>query len=132
MSDLYGQKTDLESCEDPSISVGRTRKEKPMKMYKTARYRVKPEKVTEVEQAMNEHAARLKEQFPGFLWWTVKAKEDPNLYLSLIISPDENTNQQASGSEGTGIFVNVLYPNLIGEVEWTDWQPVAHTTSIPD
>lgn len=103
-----------------------------MKLYKTARYRVKPEKVAEVEKAMHDHAARLKEQFPGFLWWTVKEKENPTQFLSLIIAPDENTNQQASDCEGTGQFVDVLYPNLIGEVEWTDWQPVAHTASIPD
>lgn len=102
-----------------------------MKLYKTARYKVNPEKTEEVEQAMHEHAARLKEQFPGFVWWTVRDKEDPTRYLSLIISPDEETNRKASDSEGTGRFVDVLYPNLIGEVEWTDWEPVAHTAPVP-
>ncbi len=101
-----------------------------MRLYKTARYRVKPEKVTEVEKAMDEHAARLKERFPDFLWWTIKDKENPTLYLTLIIAPDEKTNQQASDSDGTRKFVAVLYPNLIGEVEWTDWEPVAYTTAL--
>lgn len=102
-----------------------------MKLYKTARYRVKPEKVPEVERAMHEHVARLKEGFPGFLWWTVKDKVDPTRYFTLIIAPDEKTNQQASDSEGTRKFVRVLYPNLIGEVEWTDWVAVAHTGPLP-
>ena len=101
-----------------------------MKLYKTARYRVKPEKTAEVEAAMHAHAQRLKEQFPGFLWWTIKDKTDPTIYLSLIISPDETTNQKASDSEGTGIFVDALYPNLIGDVEWIDWEPVAYTAVV--
>jgi hypothetical protein len=102
-----------------------------LKLYKTARYKVKPEKVTEVERAMQEHVARLKEDFSGFLWWTVRDKDDPTRYLTLIIAPDEKTNQQASDSEGTKKFVNVLYPNLSGEVEWTDWEPVTYTGSLP-
>jgi hypothetical protein len=93
---------------------------------------VKPEKIGDVEKAMHEHAAHLKEQFPGFFWWTVKDKEDPTRYLSLIIPPDEETNQKASDSEGTKRFVDVLYPNLIGEIEWTDWEPVAYISPLPD
>ncbi len=102
-----------------------------MKLYKTARYKVKPEKIDIVEKARHEHAAHFTEQFPGILWWTVKDKEDPTRYLSLIIVTDEATNEKASESEGTAKFVDVLYPNLIGEVEWTDWEPVAYTAPIP-
>jgi quinol monooxygenase YgiN len=102
-----------------------------MKLYKTARYKVKSDKIDDVEKAMHEHAAHLKEEFPGFLWWTIRDKEDPTRYLSLIIPPDEAANQKASESEGTKKFVDVLYPNLIGEIEWTDWEPVAYTASLP-
>lgn len=103
-----------------------------MKLHKTARYRVKPEMAADVEKAMHEHAKRLKEQFPGLLWWTIREKENPSQYLTLIIAADESTNQQASNSEGTSKFVALLYPNLIGEIEWTDWEPVAYTFPIFD
>ena len=101
-----------------------------MKMYKTASYRITPESRTSVERAMQEYAAHLKQAFPGQRWWTARSQKDPLCYLSVIVAPDEETDRAASDSAGTGKFVDALYPNVVGEVEWTDWQPIASTHSL--
>ena len=98
-----------------------------MPLYKTAEYRVNEDAIAEVEKAMHVHARNMREM--GMLWWTVK---DRNRYISLIIAPDEATNQTASTSDGTKEFVDVLYPNVVGEVEWTDWIPVAGSHVLPN
>jgi hypothetical protein len=54
----------------------------------------------------------------------------PLSYITIIASPDKQTNEAASKSKGTAQFVDALYPNVAGEVEWTDWQHVASTDSI--
>ena len=45
--------------------------------------------------------------------------------ITIIASPDEQTNEAAPKSKGTAQFVDALYPNVVGEVEWTDWHHVA-------
>ena len=98
-----------------------------MSICKTAEYRVREKAVPEVEKAMHVHARNMREM--GMLWWTVK---DGNRYISLIIAPDAATNEKASKSEGTEQFVDVLYPNVIGEVAWTDWTVVAGSHKLPN
>lgn len=79
---------------------------------------------------MHGHAERLKRDFPEMLWWTARNQEDPFSYITIIVAPDEQTNRSASDSDGTAEFVDALYPNVVGEVKWTDWQHIASTGSL--
>jgi hypothetical protein len=106
--------------------------DKSMKLYKTACYRIKPESQSSVERAMQVYAAYLKREFPAQRWWTARSQTDPLSYISVIAAPDEKINRAASDSDGTGVFVDALYPNVVGEVEWTDWQPVASTHPLQE
>jgi len=54
----------------------------------------------------------------------------PFSYITIIASPDEQTNEAAPKSKGTAQFVERSPPIVAGEVEWTDWQHVASTDSI--
>ncbi len=103
-----------------------------MKLYKTACYRITAQSQPSVERAMHEYAAYLKREFPEQRWWTARSQEDPLSYISVIVAPDEQTNRAASDSDGTGVFVDALYPNVVGEVEWTDWQSVASTHALQE
>ncbi len=49
----------------------------------------------------------------------------PLSYITIIASPDEHINEAAPKSKGTAQFVDAIYPQCCGEVEWTDWQHVA-------
>jgi hypothetical protein len=98
-----------------------------MRIHQTAHYRIKPESQTSVEQAMHKFAARLKRDFPQHSWWTARNPKDQLSYLTVIVSPDEQINEAASKSEATAQFVDALYPNVVGEVAWADWQHVAST-----
>jgi hypothetical protein len=79
---------------------------------------------------MHTFAVQLKRDFPRHFWWTARNPKDPLSYMTVIASPDDETNEAASKSEGTAQFVDALYPNVVGEVAWTDWQHVASTGSI--
>jgi hypothetical protein len=103
-----------------------------MKLYKTACYRITPESKHSVEEAMIRYAGYLKREFPGMRWWTARSQSDPLSFISIIVAPDMETNRAASDSDGTGVFVDDLYPNVVGEVEWTDWQLVASTHPLSD
>jgi hypothetical protein len=101
-----------------------------MKTYQTAHYRITSESQASVEKAMREFATRLKWEFPRHFWWTARNKSDPLSYISVIASPDEQTEEAASKSEATVKFVEALYPNVVGEVKWSDWEHVASTQPL--
>ena len=102
-----------------------------MALYRTAEYRVKDGMAESVERAMQDRAADLKEHFPGFLWWTAKSKAEGDLYLTFMVSPDEATFEAAAKNPGNELFVEALYPNVVGEIKWTDWTLVDTTHLIP-
>ena len=101
-----------------------------MKIYQTAHYHITPESQAPVEKAMQEFASQLIRDFPQHSWWTARNPKDPLSYVTIIAAPDEQANEAASKSEATAKFVDALYSNVVGEVEWTDWQHVASTRPI--
>lgn len=102
-----------------------------MKIYQTAEYRITSESQTAVEKAMRAFAARLKREFPKHLWWTARNSKNPLSYISIIVATDERADEVVSKSEATTQFVEALYPNVQGEVKWTDWRQIASTADLP-
>ncbi len=96
-----------------------------MPIFKIARYRIRPEARDAVEQAMREYAKRIAFDAPGSTWVTYRDAKDADLYVSLIGTSDPAAFERDSKAEGTRLFVDALYPNVVGEVEWADYEPVA-------
>ena len=99
-------------------------------VYQIAEYRITAASKDSVEEAMRKFAARLKSEFPNHFWWTARNAKDPLSYISIIASPDAATDEAASKSQATAEFVEALYPNVEGEVKWTELETVASTSDL--
>jgi quinol monooxygenase YgiN len=96
-----------------------------MPIFKIARYQVKPEARDAVEQAMREFAAHVAFELQGTTWVTYQEAGAPDRYVSIITAETEEDDRRHRDSAGTKKFVEALYPNVVGEVAFTDYAPVA-------
>jgi quinol monooxygenase YgiN len=96
-----------------------------MPVIKIARYRIRPESREAVEQAMRDFAKYVAFELPDSTWVTYSEATDPDRYVSVITAVDEDADHRHRDAVGTKRFVEALYPNVVGEVELTDYQPVA-------
>jgi quinol monooxygenase YgiN len=98
-------------------------------IFKIARYEVRPDEREAAEQAIREFAQYVQEHLEGSDWATYREKSNPNRFVSLISIVDEKADEWHRRAPGTRRFVDALYPKLVGEVEFTDYELVA--TSEP-
>lgn len=96
-----------------------------MPVFKIARYEVQPEAREEVERAIQEFAAYVRAELRDSSWVTYRDKKNPNRYVSLISADDEAADERHRKAPGTKRFVEVLYPRLVGQVEFTEYEPFA-------
>jgi quinol monooxygenase YgiN len=96
-----------------------------MPIFKIARFEVRPEARDAVEQAMKEFAAHVAFELPGTSWRTYREPGESHHYISLIADDDEEAARRHRESPGTKKFVEALYPNVIGEVVFTEYEAVA-------
>ena len=97
-------------------------------IYMTARFRIQPETLTACAYAINDFIDYIKANEPDTLQYTsVNETDDPFAFLHFFVFKDEAAEERHRGSPGTMAFVDALYPNLIGDVEFTRWQEVATT-----
>lgn len=96
-----------------------------MSVFKIARYEVRPEAREEVERAIQEFAAYVRAELGDSSWVTYRDKQNPNRYVSLISADDEAADERHRKAPGTKRFVEVLYPRLVGPVEFTEYEPFA-------
>jgi quinol monooxygenase YgiN len=102
-----------------------------MPIYQTARFQVRPEAVERAEEANHEFVNYILGHEPGTLVYTVHQQEhDPTLFLSFMIFQDEAAREQHRGSEGVRRFTEVLYPELLAPVEFTEYTVVASTGTV--
>lgn len=96
-----------------------------MTVYKIARFEVDPGAVESVEEAMREFARFVGTELDDSTWTTYREKGGPNSYLSIITADDAAAERRHRDASGTKDFANRLYPNVIGDVVFTDYELVA-------
>ena len=101
-----------------------------MPVIKIARYEIRPEERAEVERAMREFAAYVGSQLRDSAWVTYREKGNPNRFVSLITADDEAAEERHRGADGTKDFAEVLYPRLVGDVEFTDYEIVTSSHRV--
>lgn len=92
---------------------------------KLARYEVRPEAREGVEAAMHEFATYVREELPDGSWATFQEIDDPNRFVSLIVVDSPEADLRHQRAPGTRRFVEKLYPNVVGEVEFTEYRRLA-------
>ena len=101
-----------------------------MAVFKIARYSVKLGSIDEVESAIQEFARYVGSNLEDSTWTTYRRTDKPGEYVSLIQARDEEADQHHRNAPGTKRFVEVLYPNVVGEVEFTDYALLATSTDM--
>lgn len=98
-----------------------------MAIYQTGGYRVKPEAVEKVKQAIKVFVRYVQENEPGtkmYLAW--QEKNDPTRFNHLFIFENEAAQVHHGESAAVKQFESVYSPELVGgEVVFTDYEMIA-------
>ena len=99
-----------------------------MPIYQTARFKVRAEALERCEAAIREFVAYIKANEPGTLLYTsVRENDDPTSFLHFFIFVDAAAREKHRTSDGVRRFTDVLYPETLAGVEFTDYSGVAST-----
>jgi quinol monooxygenase YgiN len=97
-----------------------------MPIHETARYRVKPEAREKCEAAVREFIEYIGKHEPGTLVYTsLQEAEDATSFLHYYIFADEAARDRHGNGAGAKGFTDILYPVLVGDVEFTEYLVVA-------
>lgn len=95
-------------------------------IYMTARFRVQPESFSACLYTINDFIEYIKANEPDTLQYTsVNDFDDPYTFLHFFVFKDEAAEERHRNSPAVRAFVEALYPNLIGDVEFARWNEVA-------
>ena len=99
-----------------------------MPIFKTAQYQVRPESVDKCTEANREFIAYVKTNEPGTLRYTcLQRVDDPTSFMNFMIFQDAGAEEQHRKSEGVRRFTEILYPETVAGVAFTDYATVAST-----
>jgi quinol monooxygenase YgiN len=100
-----------------------------MPIYQTARYQVKPQSRVLCEQAVREFVAYVTQHEQGttLYYWSWQQPDDPTRFLNVFAFADEAAREKHRTSEGVMRFTSILYPELIRDVEFTEYTLLAST-----
>ncbi len=99
-----------------------------MAIYKTARFKVRPEAQAKYKQAIKEFVAYIKDNEPGtHLYTALQEVEDATSFLHFFIFEDAAAEEIHRTSEAVKHFTSILYPETVDGVVFTDYKLVAST-----
>jgi len=99
-----------------------------MPIFQTAYFKVKPESRALCERAILEFIDYIKANEPGTLRYTsLQRADDPNSFMHFFIFQDEAAREIHRSSESVERFTSALYPELNGEVTFTEYAMLAST-----
>lgn len=104
-----------------------------MPIYQTAHYRVKPQAVDKVKQAIAEFVDYVKSNEPGtWVYSAWQQADDPTRFVHIFTFEDEAAQARHSESDAVQRFESVYSPELVGgPVVFTDYRLVASNQRSP-
>lgn len=99
-----------------------------MTIYQTACFVVRDDALQICEKAIREFIDYVRENEPDTLMYTsLQEKEKHNHFLHYFIFRDESARDLHANSEAVKHFTEILYPNLVANVEFTEYTILAST-----
>ncbi len=99
-----------------------------MPIYMTARFKVKPESREKCQQAIRDFIAYIQANEPETrLYESVQEAADPTSFLHYFIFENEAARDRHRTSDGVKRFTDILYPELLAPVEFTEYTIIATT-----
>ena len=97
-----------------------------MTIHQTAYFVVRDDALAVAEAAIREFIEYVREHEPDTLMYTsLQEKENHNHFLHYFIFRDESARDFHASSEAVKRFTEILYPNLIAPVEFTEYTTFA-------
>jgi len=97
-------------------------------VFMTARFKVKPESLDKCLAAIHDFVDYVRAHEPETrLYESVQETGDPASFLHYFIFEDAAARDRHARSEGTKRFTDILYPELLAPVEFTEFSLVAST-----
>ena len=99
-----------------------------MPVFMTARFKVQPAAREKCEQAIREFIDYIKANEPGTMRYTsLQQAGDRTSFMHFFIFQDAAAQDKHANSKGVKRFTDVLYPETVAGVEFTEYQVVAST-----
>lgn len=99
-----------------------------MPIHQTAYFVVRDDARDVCEKAIREFVDYVRENEPDtLLYSSLQETENPNHFLHYFIFRDDNARDRHANSEAVNRFTEVLYPNLVAPVEFTEYQVFVST-----
>jgi quinol monooxygenase YgiN len=95
-------------------------------IYQTARFRVKPEALDKCKQAIQEFVDYVRANEPQTQQYlAMQDTHDATRFLHVLIFTDAAARDRHANSDAVKRFTDVLYPNTLALVEFTEYNVVA-------
>lgn len=99
-----------------------------MTIYQTAYFVVRDDALAVCENAIREFIDYVREHEPDTLMYTsLQEKEQHNHFLHYFMFRDESARDLHANSDAVKRFTETLYPNLVANVEFTEYTTFAST-----
>jgi quinol monooxygenase YgiN len=92
-------------------------------IHQTAYFVVRDDALDDCSKAIREFVDHVRVHEPDTLLYTsLREKETPNHFLHYFIFKDEAARDLHTNSEAVKRFTDILYPNLVAPVEFTEYE----------
>ena len=97
-----------------------------MAIHKTARFQVRAEALEKCKQAIQEFVQHIHDHEPGTqIYISLQQKDGPTQFIHYMVFKDDEAEKKHAESNAVKRFVEVLYPNCVSPVEFTDYDAFA-------
>lgn len=99
-----------------------------MPIYKTARFQIRPEGLEKSKQAIREFVRAVKNDEPGTrLYTAMHQTDDVTQFMHIFIFEDAAAEEVHRTSAAVKQFTDILYPETVDGVTFTDYTVLAST-----
>ena len=99
-----------------------------MSIHQTAYFVVREDALEICQKAIREFVEYVRTNEPDTLLYTsLHEKENPNHFMHYFIFRDEAARDRHANSDAVKHFTDILYPNLVAPVEFTEYVEFANT-----